>query len=160
MAMKAKKSSRRTSRPKAANRKVGLDLASDVKRRATKAVKQGRKFANSAYGMASHMADRLPHAADMMPDTRRIQRMADTNPMLLGAIGLGIGLVVGAFMPNVISGSRNNAPAGRTTTGNRRRAAPKNSGRAKTARSTKSGAARKSATNAQHRNGTQATTIN
>jgi hypothetical protein len=107
-------------------------------------VRSGRQAVTSAYRMASGLSRSLPSARDMIPHTpRSLQRMADNNPLLIGAIGLGLGMVLGALMPLGFMGDQPEAEprrrAARRARRQRRRAGPKRS--AATARRGK-GAAR------------------
>ena len=70
---------------------------------ATRLLSRGRKAAGDAYGWATEGAGRaLPLAARRMPDQRMVQKLADERPYLLGAIGLGIGAMIGLLLPSPI----------------------------------------------------------
>lgn len=65
-----------------------------------KAMSTGRDAMNTAYERASEMTHSLPAMRDMVPNTPRgLQSMANSNPMRLGAIGIGLGLLLGALVP-------------------------------------------------------------
>jgi hypothetical protein len=101
---------------------------------------------SSAYRMASGLSRSLPSARDIIPGTpRSLQRMVDNNPLLVGAIGLGLGMVLGALLPLGLGGEQPRASlrqpaAPRTVRRPSRRASPKRSPatarRAKTAAGT------------------------
>ena len=76
---------------------------------ASRLLSQGRKAAGGVYEWAAEGAGRaLPLAARHMPDQRTVQRLADERPYVLGAIGLGIGAMIGLMLPARLMGA---APA-------------------------------------------------
>lgn len=73
---------------------------------ATRLLSRGAKAAGGAYEWAVEGAERaVPIAARHMPDQRTVQRLADERPYILGAIGLGIGAVIGLMLPTRLMGS-------------------------------------------------------
>ena len=98
---------------------------------AQQALRAGREAMTSAYGMAtSGLSRSLPRARAMVPHTpRNLQRMVEKNPLIIGVIGIGLGLVLGALMPTSTailptqSPSRNSSRAHRRGVAKRRRAA-------------------------------------
>ena len=72
---------------------------------ASRLMTRGRKAAGGAYEWAADGAGRaLPLAARHMPDQRTVQRLADERPYVLGAIGLGIGAIIGLMLPARLMG--------------------------------------------------------
>lgn len=55
----------------------------------------------------------IPLAARSMPDQRMVQRFADERPYMLGAIGLGIGAMIGLMLPGTLSSISGYASRGR-----------------------------------------------
>lgn len=123
-----------------------------------KAVSGGRDAVNTAYEKASEMTSSLPSMRDMrdmMPSTpRRLQRMANRNPMRLGAIGIGLGLLIGALVPFMMadqqsmfrmasgrSGGSHRQSQSRTSRRSRRKSQARSQARRSTSRS-RSAAAR------------------
>lgn len=46
----------------------------------------------------------MPLASRSMPDQRMVQRLVDERPYMLGALGLGIGAMIGLMLPSPLSG--------------------------------------------------------
>ena len=113
-----KKKSERATKPvkrKAASRTPakraarGKASAGNYSEAASKLMSRGMKAAGGAYEWAAEGAGRaLPLAAAHMPDQRTVRRLADERPYVLGAIGLGIGAMIGLILPAILAGS---APA-------------------------------------------------
>lgn len=77
---------------------------------------RGRKAASNAVEWAAASAGRaLPLAARRMPDQRMVQKLADERPYMLGALGLGIGAMIGLMLPSPLSGMSggSSSPKGR-----------------------------------------------
>lgn len=66
---------------------------------------RGRSALNQAYGLAEQAGSASSRAVRKMPDTRSLQTMMDERPLLLGAVGLGIGVLIGAMLPSMHGGS-------------------------------------------------------
>lgn len=45
----------------------------------------------------------IPLASRALPDQRMVQRLVDQRPYMLGAIGLGIGAMIGLMLPGTLS---------------------------------------------------------
>ncbi len=68
---------------------------------ATRLLRRGKRAAGGAYEWAAEGASRaLPLAARGIPDQRMVQKLADERPYMLGAIGLGIGAMIGLMLPS------------------------------------------------------------
>jgi hypothetical protein len=61
----------------------------------------GRSALNQAYSLAEQAGSAGSRAMRNMPDTRSLQTMMDERPLLLGAVGLGIGVLIGAMLPSM-----------------------------------------------------------
>ena len=46
-----------------------------------------------------------------MPDQRMVQRLVDERPYMLGALGLGIGAMIGLMLPSPLSARGAHPPA-------------------------------------------------
>ena len=82
---------------------------------AQQALRAGRKAMTSAYGIAtSGLSRSLPRARAMVPHTpRNLQQMVENNPLLIGVIGIGVGLLLGALMPTSIYSPRRSRRPGK-----------------------------------------------
>lgn len=71
---------------------------------ASRFLSRGRKAAGDAYEWAAEGASRaIPLASRSMPDQRMVQRLVDERPYMLGALGLGIGAMIGLMLPSPLS---------------------------------------------------------
>lgn len=78
---------------------------------ASRFLSRGRKAAGNAYEWAAEGASRaIPLASRSMPDQRMVQRLVDERPYMLGALGLGIGAMIGLMLPSPLS-SRGGSPS-------------------------------------------------
>jgi hypothetical protein len=98
-----------------------------------KAVSSGRDAMNTAYERASEMTGSLPSMRDMrhmMPSTPRgLQDMVNRNPMRLGAIGIGLGLLLGALVPFMMMDQQNMFSTSGRSSGSLRQSRSRSSGR-------------------------------
>lgn len=55
-----------------------------------------------AYTWAGEAGSALPRTARQLnlPDQKSLQTLIDEKPLILGAVGLGIGVVLGAMLPS------------------------------------------------------------
>lgn len=62
---------------------------------------RGKRLIGDAYHWAYKTGRDIPRASrDLhLPDQRLVQEMVEKKPLVLGAIGLGIGMVIGAMLP-------------------------------------------------------------
>jgi hypothetical protein len=75
---------------------------------------KGRRAMGDAYDWAQQKGHYLPSASDLhLPDQRAIRNMVEERPLMLGAIGLGIGMVIGAMLPSYGSPRTGRAQASR-----------------------------------------------
>ena len=71
---------------------------------ASRFLSRSRRAAGSALEWAAEGASRaVPLASRTMPDQRMVQRLADERPYMLGALGLGIGAMIGLMLPSPLS---------------------------------------------------------
>lgn len=56
----------------------------------------------------------IPLATRSLPDQRMVQRLVDERPYMLGAIGLGIGAVIGLMLPGTLSSMTGHKGRGRS----------------------------------------------
>lgn len=83
--------------------------------RATRLAGRGREALGDAYSWAGSAASNLG-----APDMDSMRRMANERPLLLGAIGLGVGLLLGAMWPATRAVSMHMMPTARRGGGRRR----------------------------------------
>ncbi len=103
------------------------------------AVRSGRQAVTSAYRVASGLSRSLPRPRDMIPRAPNLQTMVDNSPLLIGVVGIGVGLLLGALLPIGSSGGAWPAqPSG--SAGKTRRV--RRGASTKPAKRTKSGSAR------------------
>lgn len=55
----------------------------------------------------------IPLVSHSIPDQRMVQRLVDERPYMLGAIGLGIGAMIGLMLPGTLSSMTRHAARGR-----------------------------------------------
>jgi hypothetical protein len=67
------------------------------------AMREGTRFMEKAYRWADDMGRSVPKLARglHMPSKASFNRIAETNPIVLGAVGLGIGVALGAMLPHL-----------------------------------------------------------
>jgi len=87
---KASKTGRRTSRTSAAH---------FLQDNAGLALRRGRDTINRAYDWAHEAAGSSNLGALRMPGRRDIAHLAEANPLLLGAVGLGLGVAIATLFP-------------------------------------------------------------
>ena len=72
---------------------------------ASRLMSQGKRALGHAYGWAADGAGRtLPKAARYVPDQRTLQNLLEERPLVLGAIGLGLGAMIGMMLPSRLTG--------------------------------------------------------
>lgn len=93
----AKARSSRTRSSRSGSRKSG-SASSGI---ASRLMSRSRRAAGNAYEWAAEGASRaIPLASRSMPDQRTVQRLVDERPYMLGALGLGIGAMIGLMLPS------------------------------------------------------------
>lgn len=100
---KSNKSRAKTSRANFAERTTNGDLLA-----------KGKRVIGDAYHWAQQKGQHMPRPGDLhLPDQRAIRNIVEERPLMLGAIGLGIGMVIGAILPSYGSPRPGRTPAGR-----------------------------------------------
>jgi hypothetical protein len=95
MGSKTRSSSRTSTSRKSAGGSSGLT---------SRLLSRSRRAAGNAYEWAAEGASRaIPLASRNMPDQRTVQRLVDQRPYMLGALGLGIGAMIGMMLPSPFS---------------------------------------------------------
>jgi hypothetical protein len=89
-----KRSGGRTRRAAPARTRTSGRKASGLLRRGKHLVDEAQGWIGEARGMVPRIAERVH-----LPSGRRIESFAEHNPVLLGAVGLGIGVIIGALLP-------------------------------------------------------------
>lgn len=89
------------------------------------ALRRGRETISRAYGWAQHAAEGAHLGNIQMPRTRDIKHFAEANPLLLGAVGLGLGVAIGTLFPrgmrSMTATRRSPAASSRSAKSRRRR---------------------------------------
>jgi hypothetical protein len=69
---------------------------------ASRLLSRGKSAIGDAYSWADEAGRALPAKARNMhlPDTRSMQNFVSERPLVIGALGLGIGIALGAMMPS------------------------------------------------------------
>lgn len=112
MARKAKsKSGRRASTLKKATKDQSGTFAG-YSQQAQEFFDRGKTVIHSASDWAGDKAKHLPAAARKLnlPDQKAAMDFAEQRPLVVGAVGLGLGLVVGALLPRMHSVPASPAP--------------------------------------------------
>lgn len=83
---------------------------------ASRLMSQGKQALGDAYGWASEGAGRaFPRASDFVPDRRALRNLLEERPLVLGAIGLGLGAMIGMMLPSRFMGGNRSGRGGRST---------------------------------------------
>lgn len=102
----ATRSRRRSKASRSAESSAGGGIASRF-------LSRGRRAAGNAYGWATEGTSRAMPLASRLPDQRMVQRFVDERPYMLGALGLGIGAMIGLMLPSPLSMRAGGAVRGR-----------------------------------------------
>jgi hypothetical protein len=98
---------KRASRGKTARRRsTGKRRSSNANLRSSsdQALRQGRRAIDKAYDWADEASDMVPRLRDLrLPRRSDFSAIREANPLLLGAVGLGLGIVLASLMPNRFS---------------------------------------------------------
>jgi len=97
----SKRASGRNRRRAAPRNAAGRLLARDYGGAATELARRGKRLVDDAYGWVDEARNAVPRLTKGMhlPSPRAFESFAEANPVLLGAVGLGIGVVIGALLP-------------------------------------------------------------
>ena len=98
---------KRASRGKAAPRKAASRRRrTNVNLRSSpdQALRQGKRAIDRAYDWAGEATHMVPRFRDLrLPRRSDFGAITEANPLLLGAVGLGLGIVLASLMPNRFS---------------------------------------------------------
>jgi hypothetical protein len=83
---------------------------------ASSAYRQGRRMAKRAYSAAGDAMRDV-----RLPDRHQLESFVEHNPLMLGAVGLGLGVVIGTLLPRYSQMMPSAAPAPRRTARGRKR---------------------------------------
>ena len=92
----------------------------EVQSPAERVLRQGKRVVNKAYDWAGDASRAVPRLTKRLRLPQRSDLDDLTNPLVVGAIGLGIGVVLGTLMPQMITSSQM-LPGGRRKRSRRRR---------------------------------------
>src|SRR5439155_21307341 len=98
----SKRSQARARRAAPRNRSIqNRLLARDYGGAATDLARRGKRLVGDAYGWVDEARNAVPRLTKGMhlPSPRALESFAESNPILLRAVGLGIGVVIGALLP-------------------------------------------------------------
>jgi hypothetical protein len=99
-----RKSARKTRARKVAKRR--RRSSAEVQGRAEQLFRQGKRVVNKAYDWAGDAGRAVPRLTKQLRLPQRSDLDDLTNPLVVGAIGLGIGVVLGTLMPQMITSSQ------------------------------------------------------
>jgi hypothetical protein len=80
---------------------------------AARLISRGKTAFGDAYAWAGEASNALPRTTrDLgLPDQKSLKAMIDDKPLIIGAVGLGIGVALGSMLPSVgLSGKGKRAP--------------------------------------------------
>ncbi|MGE3872030.1 MAG: hypothetical protein AB7F74_03625 [Parvibaculaceae bacterium] len=102
-------------------RKTGRTTATQfLESNAGMALRRGRETIGRAYGWAHDAAESAHLGKLRMPHRSDIAHLREANPLLLGAVGLGLGVAIGTLFPRGMSRSASSRADHTATNGNAR----------------------------------------
>jgi hypothetical protein len=118
---KAASAARPAARGAAKRRANGGHAAAGYSETASRLMSRGKRAIGGAYDWAADGAGRaLPRAARHLPDQRTLQSLFADRPLLLGAIGLGLGAMIGMILPGLLMSGHSSSASRRTGRSSRR----------------------------------------
>jgi hypothetical protein len=98
-------SAKRTSRPANKRGSQRQSASTGYSDSAARLIARGKAAFGDAYAWAGDATSALPRSArDLsLPDQRSLKAMIDDRPLIIGAVGLGIGVALGSMLPTVSS---------------------------------------------------------
>jgi hypothetical protein len=100
------------------------------------ALRRGRETISRAYGWAHDTAEGAHLGNLRLPRRSDLSHLTEANPLLLGAVGLGLGVAIGALFPQAtsrrVSAHRRNGSAQPVKAAGRRRRKARASTKART----------------------------
>lgn len=72
-------------------------------------LEKSQQALTSMYGWAEKKGRQIPGAISraQLPSAKSLQTLTEENALILGAAGVGLGVLIGAMLPAMSSGSRN-----------------------------------------------------
>ena len=105
------KTARKTKARRAGRKNGKTSTARSLQNSAGRVLRRGRKTLGRAYDWA-HEAAESSHLPQLrMPRRSDIAQLSEANPLLLGAVGLGLGVAIGTLFPRGMSMTRSTTPA-------------------------------------------------
>jgi len=73
---------------------------------AARLIARGKTAFSDAYAWAGEASSALPRTRrDLgLPDTKSLKAMIDDKPLIIGAVGLGVGVALGSMLPTISQG--------------------------------------------------------
>lgn len=102
-ARKLAASAKRASRAATKRLSKGQSAFAGYSDSASRLIARGKAALGDAYAWAGETSHALPRSArDLrLPDQKSLQAMIDDRPLIIGAVGLGIGVALGSMLPTV-----------------------------------------------------------
>jgi hypothetical protein len=96
-------SAKRASRSASRRPSPGQSTFAGYSDSAARLIARGKAAFGDAYAWAGEASSALPKATrDLgLPDQRSLKTMIDERPLIIGAVGLGIGVALGSMLPTV-----------------------------------------------------------
>jgi hypothetical protein len=98
---------KRASRGRATPRRAASRRRSpnaNLRSSADQALRQGKRAIDKAYDWAGEATHMVPRFRDLrLPRRSDFGAITEANPLLLGAVGLGLGIILASLMPNRFS---------------------------------------------------------
>jgi hypothetical protein len=84
---------------------------------AARLIARGKEAFGNAYAWAGEASSALPKATrDLgLPDQKSLKTMIDERPLIIGAVGLGIGVALGSMLPTVGLPNRGKSARGKSS---------------------------------------------
>lgn len=96
-------SAKRATRSATKRRSKGQSTLSGYSESASRLIARGKAAFGDAYAWAGDASSSLPRSTrDLgLPDQKSLKSMIDDRPLIVGAVGLGIGVALGSMLPTV-----------------------------------------------------------
>lgn len=95
-------SAKRATRSATRRLSKGQSTLSGYSESASRLIARGKAAFGDAYAWAGEASSSLPRSTrDLgLPDQKSLKAMIDDRPLIIGAVGLGIGVALGSMLPN------------------------------------------------------------
>jgi hypothetical protein len=112
-ARKLTASAKRASRSATKRVSKGQSTLAGYSDSASRLIARGKAAFGDAYAWAGEASQSLPRSTrDLgLPDQKSLKAMIDDRPLIIGAVGLGIGVALGSMLPTVSGVTRRAKPA-------------------------------------------------